>query len=1051
MPKRSPQTIINTRPAVHNGELVSASTVVQVTQLALNGPFRGDFQIIDQGRLIVGEHPDLGERFTITSYGAFGYNAAGTRTFGAWTRAEGTHTGGDVYLGQPDNFLMYDQSQGTLGLYTAAGSGFIADSDGSLWVGKTDGVHMRWSSATRTLEIRNKIDTKLSLDANGNGFFDGTIYAAGGRIDGTMQVDGLLRAGDVDGPAVSLGRFSRPWGSGVAESSEIIATDSNNLPWFHVVAGGSTQYGGHFHLGGSGDYPQRLTYDGADLTFDGTLYARSGEFTGTVYVGDSSPRIAIDGVRQLIESTNFASGTSGFRIDGNGNAEYNNVVVRGAIASSVLQYGYVQATSGSVWVTRAAGVLSANFAAPEVDASSALIVSDPNGVEHSVAGSLWTVGDIVRIKEPLLGDWWGIVESTTDLTIAWQLSVKTANVTGDAVFSGGATVLNYGQGDEDDPAGVIRTSADASYSPYISISTHEGSPWDTLTERVRLGNLNGISGAIGYGLWTDNGYFTGTVNANDGLIGGWTITSEAIYTNYLETDQVIISSDGWIAVGSGYQQVTMSAADATYRLWAGHFTGASAPFSITKEGAVKATSGTVGGWTLGAASLTGGDATLHNTGYLLLGTGDNIVRIDASNATYRLWIGDEVSTDAPFSVTKAGAIRATSGTVGGWTLGAMSLSDTAGTTGFSSAVTAGDDIRLWAGHATPASAPFHVTEAGVLTASSGTVGGWTLGTDLLQSAASGARIVLDKTKMRISIFDATAEKVVMGYLNGLAMHDGTGNWGVNNYGFWAKQGDYLVIDGDGEYVSGDWIVQNDGSYLINDGDDNTIIRLGTDTFEKGLFLYDTSGTQLAKFVSDEVFIGEATKYLKYTAADGLEIQGTITFGVPAALNLDSQYAVRWKDDGDTLGGVLTHFAAPSNVATTLYSNTSDVDYNSTVTVLSYTSSSIHTAGVTLRAENDDGIASLFIYKSATDSTATLTADNIDINGTTTIDQSSSTAAVPVLVLDQADVSEEMIEFVSTAGTGNAIEAVGSKTLTTTHFIKVKVNGDTRYIPVGTIA
>ena len=70
MPKRSQQTIINTRPAVHNGELVSASTVVQVTQLALNGPFRGDFQIIDQGRLIVGEHPDLGERFTITSYSA---------------------------------------------------------------------------------------------------------------------------------------------------------------------------------------------------------------------------------------------------------------------------------------------------------------------------------------------------------------------------------------------------------------------------------------------------------------------------------------------------------------------------------------------------------------------------------------------------------------------------------------------------------------------------------------------------------------------------------------------------------------------------------------------------------------------------------------------------------------------------------------------------------------------------------------------------------------------------------------------------------------------
>ncbi len=69
-----------------------------------------------------------------------------------------------------------------------------------------------------------------------------------------------------------------------------------------------------------------------------------------------------------------------------------------------------------------------------------------------------------------------------------------------------------------------------------------------------------------------------------------------------------------------------------------------------------------------------------------------------------------------------------------------------------------------------------------------------------------------------------------------------------------------------------------------------------------------------------------------------------------------------------------------------------------------------------------------------------------------VDQSSSSGAVPVLYLDQADVSEEMIEFATTIGVGNAIEAVGAKTLTTTHFIKVTLPGAlTRYIPCGTIA
>ena len=69
-----------------------------------------------------------------------------------------------------------------------------------------------------------------------------------------------------------------------------------------------------------------------------------------------------------------------------------------------------------------------------------------------------------------------------------------------------------------------------------------------------------------------------------------------------------------------------------------------------------------------------------------------------------------------------------------------------------------------------------------------------------------------------------------------------------------------------------------------------------------------------------------------------------------------------------------------------------------------------------------------------------------------IDQNDDSAAIPVALFDQADVSEGMFEFVSTIGVGNAIEAVGAKTLTVTHFIKVKLPGGlTRYQEVGTIA
>lgn len=71
----------------------------------------------------------------------------------------------------------------------------------------------------------------------------------------------------------------------------------------------------------------------------------------------------------------------------------------------------------------------------------------------------------------------------------------------------------------------------------------------------------------------------------------------------------------------------------------------------------------------------------------------------------------------------SGTVSATSGTIGGWVIGSTSLTDAAGTVGISSAVTGGNDIRFWAGHATPESAPFKVTEDGVLTASSAVITG----------------------------------------------------------------------------------------------------------------------------------------------------------------------------------------------------------------------------------------------------------------------------------------------------------------------------------------
>lgn len=69
-----------------------------------------------------------------------------------------------------------------------------------------------------------------------------------------------------------------------------------------------------------------------------------------------------------------------------------------------------------------------------------------------------------------------------------------------------------------------------------------------------------------------------------------------------------------------------------------------------------------------------------------------------------------------------------------------------------------------------------------------------------------------------------------------------------------------------------------------------------------------------------------------------------------------------------------------------------------------------------------------------------------------VDQVSLTGAIPTLYLDQADLSEEFIEFAAVIGTGNPIEAVAAKAMTPSHFIRVDVAGVGHlYLEVGPIA
>lgn len=183
-------------------------------------------------------------------------------------------------------------------------------------------------------------------------------------------------------------------------------------------------------------------------------------------------------------------------------------------------------------------------------------------------------------------------------------------------------------------------------------------------------------------------------------------------------------------------------------IWLGSIKFVDAPFSVSMEGAIKGISGSIADWTIGATTISKNNATLDSAGQITLGTADDVAILSSVNTTYRIWIGDATAGDAAFSVTKAGALYSTSGTIGGWTIGANTLMASSGAVGMSSETTGGNDIRFWAGDSTPGSAEFRVYEdgsfvassatiTGSITATSGSIGGFTIGSTTLSVVNGG--------------------------------------------------------------------------------------------------------------------------------------------------------------------------------------------------------------------------------------------------------------------------------------------------------------------------
>lgn len=411
--------------------------------------------------------------------------------------------------------------------------------------------------------------------------------------------------------------------------------------------------------------------------------------------------------------------------------------------------------------------------------------------------SAWATAKMAigKIHDENVGDKWGIIaEMIVGTLIAGEELVIESQKKdgGTAVFrmdSDGCRLYNS-------EFTIQKTNSDGSTTQII-LDPSVGVAMGTYPVTNRDGSIN-TTNAKFYVDPSGTMHLAGSIISYDGIIGGWTISQDGLYSGDTNATRVGMTSSGDI------------------RIWAGNLDKTKAPFYVKQDGTIHSTLGQIGGWYIGtdyignastkATSTTGmasgsaasvwtfwaggaqasapfrvntaGKVYCSNIeivgGSIVIKDGDNAMftvtnkgKVTAADITItggsitikdgnitkfqvtnkgKVTINDGSITiksgdTTTFSVTDAGYLTSISGKIGGWYIGTDYLGNKStratSTVGLYSTETT-TNIAIWAGGA-QASAPFRVTAGGKIYASNlevtgGQIGGWYIGTDYIGSA-----------------------------------------------------------------------------------------------------------------------------------------------------------------------------------------------------------------------------------------------------------------------------------------------------------------------------
>jgi hypothetical protein len=443
----------------------------------------------------------------------------------------------------------------------------------------------------------------------------------------------------------------------------------------------------------AGDYVRHII----SIKHDGGLDVLSGNLqinNGNLQVDSGDVNVLSGGIHYL--TPDFTSGFTGSgsrltRTGGNWNLELDNLRVRGTMSIYELEVNKIRATNGTLWVTSSSKVLEGLlfdnkgfYFTTELDENyfdDDDIIKAQFRFEGGVVAYTYVVNDIDvdKVYVEALNETYdevtfpatGYVTNYDGDIEVYMFDVAQTSDSNNINLKKGKYKLNLSYADfGSDPLWLYLVDSGGGYIPFSLYLSGSGSNETTfyIQQDYTNAKFQFHSGEPEY----DDIYFSFTkfelldLSVDEDNISGRDFVRIGNRTNPNRQGSVYITGDD---ADAPYLDVLdgVDSDDFTDKRKArlGNLTGLTdASFgalsgyglyseNVYLKGAIVANSGLVGGF------------TIHSTDGLYAGTGATRVQMTAGSG---FWSGATLIEDAPFSVTNAGVLKATSGEIAGWTL-----------------------------------------------------------------------------------------------------------------------------------------------------------------------------------------------------------------------------------------------------------------------------------------------------------------------------------------------------------------------------------------------